>query len=137
MLVDYAKEELRRVGDLEYDGMVAKSALEIVELFASQGHSGGSAQITIALVSRLMQYQPLSPLTGEDDEWTEVASQDDQPLFQNKRCPSVFKNSERAWDIDLPPTENGWQGISFPYTPGEQQDGFERRAAKLGGDDAQ
>lgn len=123
----FAKEELSRV-DLEYDGMVAQAAQEIVDLFADQGHSGGSAAITISVVSKLMQFQPLTPLTGEDDEWTEVGEGE----FQSKRCPTVFKDAERAWDIDLPAIGGAWQTITFPYMPG--QDAFDRRASKLGGE---
>lgn len=127
-LVEFAKEELSRV-DLEYDGMVSEAALEIIEVFARQGHSGGSAATTIRVVERLMRFQPLTPLTGDDSEWTEVT----EGQWQNKRCPSVFKDSERAWDIDLPRTGEEWETITFPYTPG--QDAFDRRAAKIGGTD--
>lgn len=126
MLEEFAKTELERV-DLEYDGMVAQSVLDIVKLFAGQGHSGGSAIITIGVVERLMRYQPLTPLTGEEAEWTEVT--DGQ--WQNKRCPSVFKDAERAWDIDLPTMSDQWQTITFPYMPGQEP--FDRRASKIGG----
>lgn len=125
-LVEYAKGELNRV-DLEYDGEVGKAALAIVELFSTQGHSGGSAAITISVVERLLRFRPLTPLSGEDDEWTEVGPQ----LWQNKRSPSVFKDLERAWDIDLPCEGQRWQTITFPYMPG--QDAFDRRAEKLQG----
>lgn len=132
MLLEYAKSELERV-DLEYDGMIKEAALEIVKVFAEQGHSGGSAAITLAVTEKLLRYQPLTPLTGEDDEWTEIAETDGVKLFQSKRCPSVFKNAERAWDIDLPRTRLGqeWETITFPYMPGQEP--FDRRAAKIGG----
>lgn len=125
MLKEYAKSELERV-DLEYDGMIKEAVLEIVDVFAGQGHSGGSAAVTLGVVDRLLRFQPLTPLTGEDDEWMEV----DADLWQSKRCPSVFKDSERAWDIDLPrevlfavsgsegDTEQ-WATVTFPYTPGQ------------------
>lgn len=125
MLKQYATSELERV-DLEYDGMVKEAVLEIVDVFAGQGHSGGSAAITLGAVERLLRFQPLTPLTGEDDEWMEV----DTDLWQSKRCPSVFKDKERAWDIDLPrevlfavsgsegDTER-WATVTFPYMPGQ------------------
>jgi hypothetical protein len=130
MLIEYAEAELAKV-DLEYDGMIKDAVLDIIKLFAGQGHSGGSAAITIAVVSKLMQFQPLTPLTGEDDEWTEVQ----YGTWQNKRCSSVFKDAERAWDIDQPTTglHPQWPTIVFPYTPG--QDAFVRRASKIGGSD--
>lgn len=116
MLLEYAKSELERV-DLEYDGMVKEAVLEIVGAFAAQGHSGGSAAITLGVAERLLRFQPLTPLTGDDSEWMEV----DTGLWQSKRCPSVFKDNERAWDIDLPRNEDqdGWTTITFPYEPGK------------------
>jgi hypothetical protein len=117
-LYEHAKRELEQVGDI-YDGMVNSAALDIVGVFAAQGHSGGSAAITTQLVERLMRYEPLTPLTGEDDEWGEIGS----GQFQNKRCSHVFKNADGAFDINtLPNVEGGignglWASISFPYNP--------------------
>jgi hypothetical protein len=113
-LVSFAVSELGRVGEI-YDGMVNEAAVDIVGLFSAQGHSGGSAQITTDIVNRLMRYQPLTPLTGEDDEWMEVGS----GVFQNKRCSHVFKENGRAHDIELPRAEGEtqWTAITFPYTP--------------------
>lgn len=132
-LVAFAKSELDRV-DLEYDGMIKDAVLDIVKLFAGQGHSGGSAAVTLGVCDRLLRFQPLTPLTGEDDEWTEVSD----GLWQSKRCSSVFKDAEKAWDIDLPraATSEDWRAITFPYTPGEAQEPFDRRAEKLGGEPA-
>lgn len=63
-LVSFAKSELERVGEV-YDGMVNEAAVDIIGLFAAQGHSGGSAKITTDIVNRLMRCAPLTPLTGE------------------------------------------------------------------------
>lgn len=122
MLVEYVKAELERVGDM-YDGMVNKAVIDIAEKFSEQGHSGGSAMLVVQILEKVLRFRPLTPLTGEDDEWMEV----EDGLFQNKRCPSVFKDAERAWDIDLPP-ENAddvsitqrWRTINFPYEPGDK-----------------
>jgi len=73
-LVDYAREEL------------GTAALEIVEVFSRQGHSGGSAAIVTQIVGKLMQYEPLTPLTYAPDEWIKHA--DD--LWQNRRDSRVF-----------------------------------------------
>lgn len=126
-LSEFAKSELERV-DLEYDGMVKEAAQEIVDLFAKQGHSGGSAHITLGVIDKLLRFKPLTPLTGKDDEWMEVGEGE----YQSKRCPTVFKDAERAWDIDLPQIGGAWQTITFPYVPG--QDAFDRRAARIGGE---
>lgn len=129
MLVDYAKKELELAGlfdkESDYDGKLGKAALELVEKFADQGHSGFSASMVTQIVTKLMQYEPLTPLTGEDDEWMDV---DGQGLYQNKRYPSVFKNKERgAYNIEgrvfrnrdgiAYTSKDSWVDITFPYTP--------------------
>jgi len=128
MLVDYAKQELELAGlfdkDSDYDGELGKAALELVEKFADQNHSGFSASMVTQIVTKLMQYQPLTPLTGEDDEWMDV---DGQGLYHNKRCSSVFKQGDRAYNIDgrvfrdkdgyTYTSKDSWVDITFPYTP--------------------
>lgn len=117
-LYRHAQRELGLVGDI-YDGMVNEAALDIVGVFAAQGHSGQSAAITIQLVERLMRFEPLKPLTGADDEWMEIG--DDE--FQNKRCSHVFKCQEGAYDINTFSNVEGgigngkWSKIEFPYNP--------------------
>ena len=84
-LVDYAKEELKRIGMIDsgepYNDAVAKAILDLIELFASQGHSGFTAPYTINTFKRLAMFKPLAPLTGEDSEWNEI----EPGLYQNKR----------------------------------------------------
>jgi D-serine dehydratase len=90
-LVQHAREELQRAGlfdiDGDYGGMVGASILEMVKLFASQGHSGGfSAQLSIDVLSRLLRFQPLTPITSDAEEWMEV----DDGLWQNRRAGTLF-----------------------------------------------
>lgn len=93
-LVDYAKEELKRIGMIDsgepYNDSVSKAILDLIELFASQGHSGFTAPYTINTFKRLAMFEPLSPLSGEDDEWTDVG----HGLLQNKRYSAVFKDKD-------------------------------------------
>ncbi|TXH48636.1 MAG: hypothetical protein E6Q97_24345 [Desulfurellales bacterium] len=99
-LVEFAKSELTRAGlfdaDSDYGGMLGDAVLRMIELFAKEGHSGFSAGMAISAFTRLARYEPLTPLTGDDDEWREV----DAGLFQNKRCSRVFKDETGAYDID-------------------------------------
>lgn len=92
-LVEYAKDELKRIGMIgsgeAYNDMGTKAILDLIELFSSQGHSGFSAPYVINAFSRLAMFKPLSPLTGEDDEWNDVGD-----IFQNKRYSAVFKNKD-------------------------------------------
>ena len=101
-LVDYAKDELKRIGMIDsgepYDDLTAKAILDLIELFDSQGHSGFSAPYVINTFRRLAMFKPLSPLTGEDDEWNEMRD----GSFQNKRYSAVFKNKKdgTAYNIE-------------------------------------
>ena len=64
--------ELKRIGMIDsgepYNDLATKAILDLIELFASQGHSGFSAPYVINAFDRLARFKPLSPLTGEDDE---------------------------------------------------------------------
>ena len=99
-LVDYAKEELERIGMIDsgepYNDLVAKAILDLIELFDSQGHSGFTASYTVNVFKRLAMYEPLTPLTGEDSEWNEI----EPGFYQNKRYSAVFKEKDgKAYNI--------------------------------------
>ena len=74
----------------EMQDMVKKDVLQLIEVFARQGHSGMSAPYVLNVFQRLARFEPLSPLTGEDSEWTETSD----GIFQNNRCSEVFKNGK-------------------------------------------
>lgn len=85
--VEYAKSELDRIskdGD-EMQDTINKNIIDIVELFASQGHSGFTAGYAMSILERLLRFKPLTPLTGEDDEWIDVSDEMGRRCFQNKR----------------------------------------------------
>lgn len=134
--VEYAKSELARIskdGD-EMQDTINKNIIDIVELFASQGHSGFTAGYAMSILERLLHFKPLTPLTGEDDEWIDVSDEMGRRCFQNKRCSSVFKttdaqgNTIEVHDIDaIVCSDNGgltWftssrfrKNVTFPYEP--------------------
>ncbi len=111
-LVKFAKAELRAAGlfdaDVDYDGAVAANVVALMETYTAYGHSGESGRIALALFVKLAQHKPITPLTGEDDEWGEPGEAD---LMQNVRCPTVFKKENVAWDTAI-----GQKPITFPYT---------------------
>lgn len=128
-LIDYAESELGRITK-DKDGMqeiINQNILDLVKLFSSQGHSGVSGRYVINALSRLLEYKPLNPLTGEADEWGDPYGPDETQ--QNKRCPSVFKSkTDPPHDIDaIVVSDNGgvsWfyshlfkKEITFPYLP--------------------
>ena len=97
-LKSHAIAEFRTVGQLKEDGeycdesqeIMCKDILELLDVFASQGHSVATAPYAIGIFSKLAGYENLSPLTGDDCEWREVR----ENAFQNKRCSAIFKEPE-------------------------------------------
>ena len=103
--LDHAKTELDIIGMTEdspdeINREMRKCILEIIEKFADQGHSGFSASYAVSILEKLLRFDPISPITGEDSEWTKL-DYDDQVRYQNKRCSRVFKDADgSAYDIE-------------------------------------
>jgi hypothetical protein len=85
----------------EMQEAICVHVLELLNVFHNEGHSGSSAPYTINLFSKLASFKPIAPLTGEDWEWSHAYDHSDNgPTYQNKRCGSVFKDNNGAYDID-------------------------------------
>jgi hypothetical protein len=103
-LVAHARRELERAGllkpDSDYGGMLGRSVLDLVRVFAGEGHSGASAGIAADLFNRLARFDVLSPITAHPSEWMEV----EPGVYQSKRKPSVlWRDGEATWyDLDKP-----------------------------------
>lgn len=144
-LLAHAMDELDRIGMTEdspdeMNRAMRKHILHMMQEFANEGHSGFSANYAINILTRLLDFKPLSPLTGEDDEWVKH-DYGVEPSYQNKRRSSVFKDANgEVYDIDgkvfwewMPDLdENGPTGgahrsyyscresrvpVTFPYSP--------------------
>lgn len=116
-LITHARRELELAGmfDLDADygpGAIAGQVLELVEVFAKQQHSGGSAAYTLGLFEKLARLRPLSPLTSEPEEWIDRSVESGEPLWQSRRCPSVFsRDGGKTWyDLDASPPVVGVEG---------------------------
>ena len=98
-LISFAKEELERIGynpnpdpnSEDIDDYAVTCILELLETFAKQEHSSFSANYVLKIFNRLVNFKPLSPLTGKDAEWTEIYSDENEIAYQNKRCYNVSK----------------------------------------------
>lgn len=75
---------------LQIQKTINNNILDIVEMFAKQGHSGFTAEYCIPIIEKLLKQSFITPLTGSDDEWSEVSP----GLFQNTRESSIFKDAE-------------------------------------------
>lgn len=126
-LTDHARIELEAAGlfdkGSDYNGMLGQAVIELVETFSRQGHSGASAAITLSVFAKVAAFEPLGPLTGQDDEWIHIS----EGLYQNRRCSHVFKENGEAYDIDgkvfREPggvtyiSKDSRVPVTFPYTP--------------------
>lgn len=132
-LVSYAERELYLAQDLLTD-QEKEYILKEVHNFCTEGHSGGSAPYRISNIKnskldvpdyvkdvlvRVLSYKPLTPLTGQEDEWNEDN--------QNIRCYSVFKQIDGTitdHSASIKSDDKGvtwWTGpskiVTFPYIP--------------------
>ena len=79
---------------------ICNHVLKLLEVFDGEGHSGSTAPYAINMFSRLANFKPIAPLTGEDWEWIKHDYSGDVS-YQNKRCGSVFKDEDgNAYNID-------------------------------------
>lgn len=119
--------------DSVYGGMVGEAVRELIEVFSRQGHSGASASMIRQIFNILAAFKPLTSLTGNDDEWTEVGN----GVFQNNRCSTIFKQADRfegkPYNIEgkvfSDDGGNSWYTgkgsctmVEFPYIPKEPEE---------------
>ena len=113
-LVDHARRELEKAGlfneDSDYGGMLGEDVMKMVEVFAAQGHSGSSAQVTLAIFARVAAWKPLTPLTPNPAEWVEVKGLVDKTetmAWQSTRNPACFSEDggKTYYDISATPVD--------------------------------
>lgn len=107
-LIIHANRELDKLGyprpsraqmrskewDGSYELQLRKSVMTIVEMFATQGHSGNSAGMVVSILHQLLQYKPLGPLTDDPEEWMQISEElaGGKNLWQNKRNSEAFSH---------------------------------------------
>lgn len=106
-LIDHANTELQLSGlldqDSDYNGLIGKACLELINTFSKQGHSGFSAQLVLDVFNKLARFKNLTDITNNPDEWTDVTEYGNGDiLFQNKRNPTYFSNDggKTYWNLD-------------------------------------
>lgn len=149
-LVSHARREMELAGlyddGVMYGRMLPDAVMELVQVFALQGHSGMSASIVTDIMGRLLQFDNLTELTSDPDEWNEVGEE----VYQSRRNPSMFAKdpSDKAtwYDVnepkeydegEVPPSapedgaEDGAVFVQYDYDPMEAE---KRACAVLGYD---
>lgn len=124
-LPDDPKDELSN----RMNQSMRKATLDMALVFCTEGHSGFSANYCIALLQKVLRYEPLTPLTGADDEWNHVS----EATWQNKRCSHIFKEivngriecyTINGYVFEEPSGARftGWgsrRTVAFPHIPNE------------------
>ena len=131
-LLDFAKRELEILGGGgdKMQKAMNKHILHMVEEFSKEGHSGFSASYAIGLLSKLLRYKPITPLTGNDDEWNDMSGYGEKTTYQNNRCFTVFKDETGVYDSEgkifedkdgtFYTNRDSRVYIKFPYYPNPQ-----------------
>lgn len=102
-MLDWAKREVeiackkenpdRKEGEFDYGCACYESALKAFETLCGQGHSGFSIKMTQAILNRLIDGQPLTPIEDTDDIWNKCSRvYDDRKTYQCQRMSSLFKD---------------------------------------------
>lgn len=134
-LIEFSENELNNLltsckdsDEYNLQNVMNKSILEIIKKFSEQHFTGTTSSYCINILIRLLNYKPLTPLTGEDSEWEDIQKYgSENTSYQNKRCPAIFKDSEgKAYNVEskIFSDDNGksWytcsasrEYIDFPY----------------------
>lgn len=141
MLIEKFERECELMGwnDKTKDGyeiqqLMIENVKDTLEVISKQGHSGFSIGYFKDLLNKAIDMKPLSPLTGEDNEWNDISNEwddmndkTDSKMYQNKRLSKVFKENGRAYTLDYyvfkePNSCTFTNGLSqhdieFPYKP--------------------
>jgi hypothetical protein len=88
-IVDHAKKELALINE---DEEFKKAYLEICEIWAGMGHSGGSHEAALPVLVALLEQQNISPLTDDPAEWEFFGPEIWPPsgVWQNNRNGQAF-----------------------------------------------
>lgn len=154
-MLDWAKREVeiacekenpnRKEEEFDYGCACYESALKAFESLFEDGHSGLSIKITQAILVRLLNGQPLTPIEDTDDIWDirPRLSKDGLKIYQCKRMGSLFKNIyddgtvryddvNRSYCVDIHDPDITYRfelvsriidemfPITMPYMPGER-----------------
>ena len=104
--IEFAQSELERAGmfdkDADYGGTLAKAVMDLIEVFATQGHTGMTAPLTIHLFSKLAMQEPITPLSYAEDEWVDRSDVSGYPLWQNVRDSRIFSQDlgKTYWSVE-------------------------------------
>lgn len=94
-LLDHARREL----DLLYPQnlKIKNQILDLLQKIKEMKLTNLESRVVFDILTKLLRFDPLTALTGNTDEWKPA---DENGVQQNIRCIHVFKDREKAYDID-------------------------------------
>lgn len=132
----------RKDGEFDYGCACYESALKAFESLCRDGHSGFIVKKTQAILNRLIEGKPLTPIEDTDDVWNLIYNHEDGYIsYQCKRMSSLFKDVysdgtvkyndiDMSYCIDIHNSNNEYSSglvrriidamfpITMPYMPG-------------------
>lgn len=133
----------KKEGEFDYGCACYESALKAFESLCGDGHSGFSIKMIQAILNRLIDGKPLTPIEDTDDVWNLIENHEDgYRSYQCKRMSSLFKDVyadgtvkyndiDRSYCIDIHNSNNEYSSglvrriidamfpITMPYMPGK------------------
>lgn len=98
-LVQHAVRELELIGE---DEDTIRGLVAVVRAFSDMHHSGGSAEVAIPMLEKLLRYEPLSPLTHKPSEWRYIPAEmwgEVGGAWQNIRDSKVFTTKDPSLKV--------------------------------------
>lgn len=89
-LVEHAYLELASAGN---DSEFNEGIIKVISAFAECGHSGGSASVAIPIINKLLNFQNLTPLTNNPNDWIHHPENiwgSPGGVWQNRRNPDAL-----------------------------------------------
>lgn len=101
-MLDWAKKEVeiackkenpnKKEGEFDYRCACYESALKAYQSLCEDDHSGFSIRMTQAILNRLINGKPLTPIEDTEDVWNVASDMSDmKAIYQCKRMSSLFK----------------------------------------------
>lgn len=91
-LIRHARAELNRIGE---DPEVIDWYVRVINEYRSFGHSGGSHMAVLPVLTNLLDFKPLTPITNDPDEWHYHGPDmwdGKNGIWQNKRDSRMFSD---------------------------------------------
>lgn len=89
-LVLHARSELKRIGE---EPEVIEWYAKVIREYSSFGHSGGSHMAILPVLTKLLNFEPIGPLTDDPQEWYHHGMDvwgEEGGVWQNKRDGRMF-----------------------------------------------